>query len=75
MTSTVEQGEVFGLSDEVIARMRERFSDECKRLLEGMATRMPCKCGRGAASEEHDIECPIGAFREAAHAVWFWGHP
>ncbi len=75
MTNTMERGEVFGLSDEVIAKMRERFADECKRLLEGMATRAQCTCGRGNAAEEHELDCPIGVWREAAHAVWFWGHP
>ena len=72
MTNTMERGEVTGLSDEVIAKMRERFSDECKRLLEGIATHFPCTCGRGVAAEEHELECPIGAVRESAHAVWFW---
>lgn len=75
MTSTMECGKVTGLSDEVIAKMRARFAEECKRHLEGIATRFPCTCGQGVAAEEHDLECPVGAVREAAHAVWFWGNP
>ena len=75
MTSTMEHGEVIGLSDEVIAKMRERFAAECKRLLEGLAANAKCTCGaaeQGAAAE-HRLDCPIGIWREAAHAVWFWG--
>lgn len=76
MTSTMaekpERGEVFGLSDEVIARMRQRFADEGKRMLEKMAKHATCTCGR---ETEHAETCPVGAWLEAAHAIWLWGNP
>jgi hypothetical protein len=76
MTNTMQRGEVTGLSDEIIAKMRQRFGDECKRLLERMSTHAECTCGKGAeSSTEHDPSCPVAAWREAAHAVWMWGHP
>ena len=76
MTNTMERGEVFGLSDEVIAKMRARFSDECKRMLVGLATRTNCTCGVGiGTSGDHGEDCPVSVFRRAAHAVWLWGQP
>jgi hypothetical protein len=76
MTSTMERGKVVGLSDEVIAKMRQRFGDECKQLLEDMAQHANCTCGRaGSAGSEHHIDCPVAVFREAAHTVWLWGQP
>lgn len=81
MTSTMEdrteRAEVVGLSDEVIAKMRERFAFECKRMLEEVSEENGvCTCGKGEKSiEEHATDCPITAWRAAAQAVWFWGQP
>ena len=76
MTGTMERGEVIGLSDEVIAKMRERFGNECKRMLEGLASQTNCTCGVGiGAPGEHGQDCPVSVFRRAAHAVWLWGQP
>ncbi|HEX3682132.1 MAG TPA: hypothetical protein VHU83_06270 [Bryobacteraceae bacterium] len=80
MTNTMEErterAEVVGLSDKVIAKMRERFALECKRMLEEVSEHGVCTCGRHPKSaEEHAPECPISAWREAAHAVWLWGQP
>lgn len=76
MTNTMERGEVIGLSDEIIAKMRKRFGDEGKRMLEGLAEDTECTCGpsRGT-SAEHQKNCPVAVFRRAAHAVWLWGQP
>jgi len=76
MTSTMERGEVVGLSDEVIAKMRSRFAEECKRLLEGLASHAECTCGVGTKSAAgHPPDCAIAIWHEAAHAVWMWGQP
>jgi hypothetical protein len=75
MTNTMERGEIFGLSDEVIAKMRERFADECKRMLEGLAEDTHCTCGVNRRAAEHGPDCPVDVFRRAAHAVWLWGQP
>jgi hypothetical protein len=76
MTSTMEHGKATGLSDEVIARMRQQFGEECKRVLERMATHAECTCGIGSeSSAEHGASCPVAAWREAAHTVWMWGQP
>jgi|GEM_PF-3341015 len=73
MTNTMEHPP---LSDQVIANIRERFADECKRLLEGMSKCVRCTCGKDPRLDaEHEPECPVAAWREAAHAVWMWGQP
>jgi hypothetical protein len=72
MTSTMERPV---LSNEVIAKMRERFADECKRMLEQLAVDTNCVCGVGKQAQEHDADCPVAVFRRAAHAVWLWGQP
>jgi conjugative relaxase-like TrwC/TraI family protein len=76
MTNTMERGKVVGLSDEVIAKMRQRFADECKRMLEGMAEDTECIRGVGrGSSAEHQMDCPVAVFQRAAHSVWLWGQP
>lgn len=71
MTSRIETSPVL---DEVIAALRQRFAEQCKQLLERQSAHAHCSCGRGAgSSEEHPPDCPVAAFREAAHCVWLWG--
>ncbi|MGA8026622.1 MAG: hypothetical protein WB992_05710 [Bryobacteraceae bacterium] len=71
MTSTMEHPPI---SDAVIAKIREQFAAECKRMLEGVSKHANCTCGRGStAEEEHGEDCPVAVFREGAHAVWLWG--
>jgi hypothetical protein len=63
MTSTMERGKVVGLSDEVIAKMRQHFGDECKQLLEDMAGHANCTCGRAASPGAEHTELGSPAMR------------
>lgn len=63
-------GERVELTELEIGRLRERFGEECKRMLEALATRAHCTCTQSSA---HEPDCPVSVFREAAHAVWLWG--
>jgi hypothetical protein len=73
MTSTMERGEVVGLSDEVIAKIRKRFADEWQEMLEDMAMHTACTCGQPKAAPQHDTTCPVDVFRRAARAIGMRG--
>lgn len=69
MTSTMERGEIVGLSDEVIAKMRKRFAEEWKEMLEDMAMHTTCTCAQPKTAPQHDSTCPVDVFRRAAKAI------
>lgn len=74
MTSTMKEPE---LSEAVIAKIRERFAGECKRMLEAVAKDTHCTCGAkpDAGELQHDIYCPVAVMLRAARAVWMMGQP
>ena len=67
---------VRALSPAEIQRVKERFADDCKAMLEQMASHTECTCGTEGLNElSHDPYCPVSILLRAGRAVWMLAQP
>ena len=68
--------DVRGLSPAEIARVKQRFAEQSRQMLERMATHAECTCGATGNDEfAHAVICPVNVMLRAARAVWMLGQP